>query len=352
MQMIEIIDILLSRYRFLTASEKLLLRDTAGSYDVLKTMNIRDIERITGRKHKLKDFSIKNMLKEADNAWNILASGRIKCLFFQQTEYPAQLAEIYNPPYIIYFQGSLPDWTVPSVAVVGTRLASGSGLDAAFRFGFDLAECGLPVVSGLAMGIDSSVHSGAVAAGGITLAVLGGGADRIYPSVNKPVAASILENGGAVLSEYIPGEAPRRHHFPERNRIISGLSRAVVVVEAPGKSGALITADFAIEQGRDLFLHHNVLNSGTCKRGTGRVERMAFDGAPVIGNVEEILNDWGMTVKRKFSKPLEMEARMTSESAGIMMAERMKAELAGYEVKYNGNYFRRACYESSYSISG
>lgn len=348
--MIEIIDVLLSRYRFLSTEEKLLLRDVSGSYDVLKTLNLPDIEKITCRKHRLRDFSLKKMLKEADRAWNILASGRIKCLFFEQTEYPAQLAEIYNPPYLLYYQGELPDWTVPSVAVVGTRMATGAGLDAAFKLGFQFGNYGLPVVSGLAMGIDCAAHSGAVSAGGVTLAVLGGGADRVYPAVNKPVAASILENGGALISEYIPGEQPKRHHFPERNRIISGLSRAVVVVEAPGKSGALITADFAIEQGRDLYLHHNVLRTSLSRSACGRAEQMAFDGAPLIGNAAEVLSEWGLDVSAQNADALEMEVMMSSESAGFNMAQRMKEELAGYEVKFNGNYFRRACYESSYSI--
>ena len=340
--MADILDILISRYRFLSTPEKLLLKDIAGDYNVLKNMSLNDIERITGRKHKLRDFSLKKMLKEAENAWNILAAGRIKCLFFEQPEYPAQLAEIYNPPYMLYYQGSMPDWDTPPVAVVGTRLATGHGLDAAFRLGFDLAECGITVVSGLAMGIDSSAHTGAAAASGKTVAVLGCGPDRIYPAVNKPVAASVLESNGTVLSEYLPGEPPRQHHFPERNRIISGLSRGVVVVEAPRKSGALITADFALEQGRDLFIHQAGIKSSVNNGDRSRLERLVFDGAPVISGAEEILSEWGMEINKNHFSSLEMEVIMKSETAGLYLAEKMKEELAGYRIKFNGNYFRRA----------
>ncbi len=340
--MADLLSILVSRMRFLTTAEKILLRDIAGSIDVLENMNIHDIESITGRCHKIKEYSLKKALNEAEKAQKILASGNIKCLFFEQQNYPPQLGEIYNPPFMLYYRGNLPQWNKPSAAVVGTRLASGAGLDAAFKLGFEFAGCGIPVVSGLAMGIDSAAHSGAVAGGGCTVAVLGSGPDRIYPAVNRRIAASILEHGGAVLSEYLPGELPQKHHFPERNRIISGLSRAVVVVEAPGRSGALITADFALEQGRDLFMHEIGVKSMTGTGRNGKFERMIFEGAPVIGNIGEILAEWGITEEVIRDRKLENEIKMTSAEAGSLMADRLRKELEGCNIMFNGNNFRRA----------
>ena len=346
--MADFLDILISRFRFLSSSEKLLLRDVCGSSEVLLGMSVGDIESVTGRRHKIMGYTVEKAVDDAHKAQKILAAGTIKCLFLGEPGYPAQLADIYNPPYIIYYRGSLPDWADPAVAVVGTRLASGNGLDAAFELGFDFGKNGLPVVSGLAMGIDCAAHLGTVAGGGRTIAVLGCGPDRIYPAANRNAAAKILENGGAVVSEYLPGETPLKHHFPERNRLISGLSRAVIVVEAPGKSGALITADFALEQGRDLFIHEAALKSSARRE---RLERMIFDGAPVIGNACSVLEDWGLTAGRLRKDPIDLEIAMTSEEAGFSLAEALNDELKGYKIRFNGNYFRRACYESSYSIN-
>ncbi|HAK45372.1 MAG TPA: DNA-protecting protein DprA [Spirochaeta sp.] len=345
--MADFLDILLSRWRFLSSSEKLLMRDVCGSSEALAGLNKAEIETIIGRRLRIEKDSIKKTVDDAQNAQKILAVDGIKCLFFEAKDYPAQLAEIFNPPYALYYRGELPNWDRPGIAVVGTRLASGSGIDAAFRLGFELGQRGLPVVSGLAMGIDSAAHAGCCKAGGHTIAVLGSGPDRIYPAVNRKLAVEILSAGGAIVSEYLPGEEPRRHHFPERNRLISGLSRGVVVVDAPGKSGALITADFALEQGRDLYVHSAGLRaSGTHER----LDRMIFDGAPVIDDAEQIFRDWGIILEKRLPEPVEND-NITSGQAGIRMAELLSDELAGKNIKFNGNYFRRACYESSYSIN-
>ena len=337
--MADFLDILLSRYRFLSISEKLLLRDVCGDSAMLAGLHSKEIEVIIGRKLRISADSLKICQKDARNAEKTLAAGGIKCLFFDQVNYPAQLAEIYNPPYGLYYRGRLPDWEMPAAAVVGTRLASGSGLDAAFRLGYDFGSRGIPVVSGLAMGVDTAAHNGCCAAGGATVAVLGSGPDRIYPSVNRQVAAGILSGGGAVLSEYLPGEAPRRHHFPERNRLISGLSRAVVVVEAPGKSGALITADFALQQGRDLFVHRAGIKSSS---GHERLERMIYDGAPVIDDTNQVLEDWGIIAENRGVESLQRQ-RIATGQAGALMAEMLSDELDGRNIKFNGTYYRRAC---------
>ncbi len=347
--MADILDLILSRYRFLSNSERLILRDAAGSGEILQAMTIDDIQAVIGRRLRIKADSIKKALSDASSAEIILDSDDIRYVFLGGQGYPSQLAEIYDAPYMIYYRGELPDWNNPAAAVVGTRLARGQGLDAAFKLGFDLAGYGLPVVSGLAMGIDSAAHSGAVAAGGCTIAVLGCGVDRVYPAVNKKLAAAILEAGGAIVSEYLPGEEPRRHNFPERNRIISGLSRAVVVVEAPGRSGALITADFALEQGRDLFFHEAGLGH-SADNHTGRFERMLFDGAPVIKAAADILDDWGFSSPQIVSFSAGFDSAANTAEAGRILAARMQSELQGYSINFNGNYFRRTCCESSYSI--
>lgn len=154
-----------------------------------------------------------------------------------------------------------------------------------FLLGAELAEKSIPVVSGLALGIDSAVHHGVVKRNGCTVAVLGNGIDSIYPSQNRKLAGEILDNNGIIISEFPPGTPPLKYNFPKRNRIISGLSRAIVVVEAPEKSGALITADYALEQGRELFIHSCCLQS---IRGQGSF-RLSLDGAGILESAEDLI---------------------------------------------------------------
>ena len=165
-------------------------------------------------------------------------------------DYPPLLKTIVDAPAALYCWGEIPQGA--GVALVGTRQPSPAGQVMAHRLGFELARH-VPVVSGLARGIDGLAHRGAIQGGGTTWAVLGSALDRIYPPEHTDLAYAIASQGGAVLSEYPLGTGPRRGHFPARNRIISGLSLAVVVVEAPTRSGALITADLALQQGREVL---------------------------------------------------------------------------------------------------
>jgi DNA processing protein len=160
----------------------------------------------------------------------------------------------------------------------------------AFEMGRDFARAGVPVVSGLALGIDAFSHRGNLEGGGATVAVLGSGLDMVYPASNRGLARRILEQGGALLSEYPPGTRPAKWNFPARNRIIACLARAVVIVEAPEKSGALITADFALQMGRDLF----VASAGTASVKGGGTRSLAEDGAKVVSGAGSILRDWGL----------------------------------------------------------
>ena len=200
--------------------------------------------------------------------------------------YPARLRDMYDPPVLLYGKGSMPLFDEEAaVAVVGTRKCSPYGTRAASQLGYELARQGGLVISGLAKGIDGAAHQGALRAGGFTAAVLGGGADVIYPPENRRLYEDIAATG-VLLSEYPPGTEPRGGHFPVRNRIISGLSLAVVVVEAPEKSGALITANTALEQGREVFAVPGPFDA-PMSRGTNALIR---EGAGLVCEAWDVLS--------------------------------------------------------------
>ncbi len=208
-------------------------------------------------------------------------STRILTLW-DEDRYPARLRQIPDPPAILYLRGQLPQG--PSLAVVGARKASTAGRRLTADLCSELASRGVAIVSGLARGIDTAAHEGALAAEGLTLAVLGCGIDRIYPPENSRLFHRIAAEGG-ILSEYPPGTPPAPGHFPGRNRIISGLCQGVLIVEAAKGSGSLITAEFALEQGREVFAVPGPVYSAT----SGGVNRLIKDGAHVVTEVNDIL---------------------------------------------------------------
>ena len=202
--------------------------------------------------------------------------------------YPRRLRSIADPPLVLYGKGSLPDFDrEAAVAVVGTRSASAYGLMAAEKLGGELARCGGLVVSGMAAGIDAQAGWGALRAGFPTVAVLGGGVDVIYPAANRSLYEAILRSG-CILSEYPPGTRPTKWTFPKRNRIVSGLSCAVLAVEAPENSGTMITARLALEQGRDLFVVPGHIASASCA-GSNALLR---DGARIATSAWDILGEY------------------------------------------------------------
>ena len=200
--------------------------------------------------------------------------------------YPALLAEIAVPPAVLFVRGSIKGSDARRVAIVGSRRASHAGASFAQDLARELALSGLAVVSGLARGIDTAAHQGALMGGGSTLAVLGSGIDLVYPPENEALAGEISLNG-AVLSEHGPGVEPMPWHFPLRNRIISGLAMGTVVVEAAPRSGALITAKCALEQNRSVFA---VPGKPGDPRSSG-VNRLLKDGAKLIENIDDILEE-------------------------------------------------------------
>ena len=192
-------------------------------------------------------------LKEAQIILDQCARKDIRILTYRDAAYPARLKNIADPPMVLYYKGKLPDFDgLPLIGVVGTRQASAYGLGVAKRMGYQIAQCGGTVVSGMALGIDAAAMQGALTAGGTVVGVIGCGVDIVYPLPNRALFAD-TERYGCILSEYPPGTPPNGRNFPKRNRIISGLSCGVLVVEAPEKSGALITARQAADQGRDVF---------------------------------------------------------------------------------------------------
>ncbi|MFH1854474.1 MAG: DNA-processing protein DprA [Candidatus Omnitrophota bacterium] len=210
----------------------------------------------------------------------------VKIVTFLDKDYPKNLKNIYDPPMILYIKGNILAQDNAAIAVVGSRRASFYGMQTAEKMGFELASRGITVVSGLARGIDSSAHRGALKSKGRTLAVLGSGIGNIYPEEHIELAKEISKRG-AVISEFPIQTIPDRGNFPKRNRIISGLSLGVVVVEAAEKSGALITSDCAMEQGRDVFAVPGKVDSVTSKGTNGLIKQ----GAKLAETVEDILEE-------------------------------------------------------------
>lgn len=216
----------------------------------------------------------------------------------EDERYPVLLREIPNPPKQIYVRGTIPELRTPVLAIVGTRKATVAGIRIAEEIAAELSRQGVIIASGLAMGIDTAAHRGALAAHGKTIAVLGNGVDEIYPAQNEKLAGEILATGGIIISEYPPGEPSFKGNFIQRNRIISGLSVAVAVIEAPARSGALATAGFAAEQGRNVFVvpgpttHPNYIGSHALIR----------DGAILITRAEDILEDLGLLHEERSTK--------------------------------------------------
>ncbi|MBO4292929.1 MAG: DNA-processing protein DprA [Clostridia bacterium] len=210
---------------------------------------------------------------------------QIKEISILDENYPELLKSIYDPPKCLYVVGNIEILNSPGIAIVGCREATEYGKKAAMYFSYNLAKQGITIVSGLARGIDSYSHIGALQAKGNTIAVIGSGLDIIYPKENEQLAKKIIEQGGAIISEYPLGTRPTQDHFPARNRIISGLSKAVLVVEAKEKSGSLITADFAMEQGKEVYAVPGNINSLNSV-GTNNLIK---DGAIPVSNFSDIL---------------------------------------------------------------
>lgn len=236
------------------------------------------------------DFLINNRNKEKlDKYMYKMKEIGVVAYTIEEEQYPRNLINIYDPPPVLYVKGELVEYDNNAIAIVGSRRASEYGNKTSYNIARELAKNSVTVVSGMAIGIDSAAHKGAIAGHGRTIAVFACGLSRVYPSSNISLAKEIIKNG-AIVSEYPLGIDAMPHNFPARNRIISGLSNGVVVVEAGEKSGSLITADFALEQGRDVFAVPGNINSYISK-GTNLLLK---NGAKLVTCVNDILEEYNM----------------------------------------------------------
>ena len=241
----------------------------------------------------------------------------VEIIPFTSEKYPKRLLNIQQPPLVLYVKGELKE--NPAVAVVGSRRCSSYGRSVAYRLGKFLSENGITVVSGLALGIDSAAHRGALSGGGNTVAVLGSAIDMVYPLENRPLAEKIVEKGGAVVSEFPLGTKARKEFFPRRNRIVSGLSDCVVVVEAAERSGTFITVNYALEQGKDVLAVPGSIDSPFSK-GTNRLIK---EGAPPLTDFKEIFEIVPQLKKAKEKKEIPEEL---SEIYSLLLEKPLTAD--------------------------
>lgn len=282
----ELIPLMLAGMHFLSSKEKIILFGKLDNGMDLALLSIDDISLLLGRRIRSRSWNGSEVRRQAEQASRLLDAFDIKGVLFNDVAYPALVREIFDPPFMLFYRGCLAAIENPCVSIVGTRRPSADGAKAAFDFARAAADDGLTVVSGLAFGIDSSAHKGAVAVAGKSVGVLPCGVDAVYPYANRRLAVAMLEHGGCLLSEYLPGVPPLKFRFPQRNRLIAALSPTTLVVEAPPKSGALITADFALEQGRDVYLHRVACSVSPERCG---VEVYRRDGAPVVSSYAEFV---------------------------------------------------------------
>lgn len=278
----------IARMDFLRSHEKLLLSRDIGTAQELSRMGLPELEGIILRSLNRGVWNPAAFLEKARRDEDFLARAGILFLSLDDPCYPPQLRETYRPPFGLYVRGRLPDAEAPCVSLVGTRAATGRGLKAAFGLAEGLSSKGISVISGLALGIDSAAHRGGLRGRAKTLAVLPGGMDSIYPAANRGLAARILDEGGRLVAENPPETQIRRYRFPERNRIIAGLARSCVVVEAPEGSGALITAEHSLSEGRDVFVHRACLGGS---RNSG-CAALLEQGAVAVATAEDIIAEW------------------------------------------------------------
>ncbi|MFL5779656.1 MAG: DNA-processing protein DprA [Chloroflexota bacterium] len=234
-----------------------------------------------------------------------IAAADLRVVTLEEPAYPRRLAAIEFPPHVLFVRGSS-EALDPSaaVALVGTRRPTAHGRLVASRIALALVRAGATVVSGLAVGIDGAAHAAAAAEGGPTIAVIGGGHGRLYPAIHARLAAEIVAKGGAVVSELPPDTEPTRGTFPRRNRVISGLTDATIVVEAPAKSGALLTASWALEQGRECFLVPGNLGE-RASEGCLAFLRDYPGSARIVAGIPQLLDDLGLIDHRRLREPAQ-----------------------------------------------
>lgn len=285
--------------------------------------NVWRAERLELKKSGLKEEEIEAILEvkrkvDPDKEMERLKKLDIQVVSFKDPGYPVLLSEIYDPPALLYYKGKLPEKEEICFSVVGSRACTPYGRRATEEIVFDLASEGLVIVSGLALGIDSIAHKTALEAKGKTIAVLGNGLDIIYPYSHKNLAKEIVEKEGAIISEFPLGMPPLKQNFPQRNRIIAGLSQGVLVIEAAETSGALITAHFALEENREVFaLPGSIYNPNSV--GTNNLIKM---GAHPLTSATDIFLELNIHKKlKKRKKEIKLERKEEEILLSLLKSE-------------------------------
>ncbi|MEY2986411.1 MAG: hypothetical protein RJB24_640 [Candidatus Parcubacteria bacterium] len=271
----------------------------AGAHRLWLTGSLAEFETVLGNRVKLdwyQDFSKLNRVKFLEQELDYMTKSNIQVLTRQDESYPKALLEIATPPTILYVKGDI-SGLENALAIVGTRKYTPYGARIAEKLSRELSEAGIPIISGLALGIDSIAHRGCLDGKSKTIAVLGGGIspEALYPRTNQSLANAIIASGGALISEFPPKSKPRRENFVLRNRIVSGIARGILVIEAPIKSGTMTTVQYALEQNRDVFAipgNIDVKNS----EGTNQLIKQ---GAYIVTKIEDILNVFDLEIIRK-----------------------------------------------------
>lgn len=290
-------------------SINLLLKEVASPDDIFR-MDASDIEKIIGR--RCKDVALLRQVKASEEftrELEYIENENLKVLCVADQDYPDPLKAIYDPPPVLFFKGNILPDDINAVAIVGARKCSLYGMQMAEKLAFDLAERGVTIVSGMARGIDSAAHRGALKAGGRTVAVMGTGFRHIYPMESSKIWPKIAENG-AVVTEFTSDIMPQRSNFPQRNRIISALAKGIVVVEAAQKSGSLITVDFALEHGKEVFAVPGRADLNTSKGSNALIQ----NGAKLVTSADEILDE------------IRFETDLKSKEAKTQRGEEVKKE--------------------------
>lgn len=287
--------ILLSKLSCLKNREINRLLEEFGSLEGILSTPLEKLSQVSKIDKKILEV-IKKKVPELSlqDDYKLMRKLGVKLVSFDDPCYPSNLKNIYDPPFLLYVRGDLKKDDERAVAVVGTRRPTNYGKIAARKLARELAKEGITVVSGMARGIDTIAHEGALEEGGRTIAVLGCGVDVVYPPENKSLMEDIIKKG-AVISEFPLKTKPLAYNFPQRNRIISGLSKGVLVVEAPLKSGAMITVDFALEQGREVFAVPGMITNPYSK-GTNRLIK---EGAKIVEDVSDIIEEIGFSPLKK-----------------------------------------------------
>lgn len=281
--------------------------NSADTYEKLAGLSIRELRRIERIDEKIANEILKaqnhhkKFRSEAENLIEICAKKNINILTIFDEEYPANLRNIFDPPIVLYYRGKLSQEDKYSISIVGTRIATEYGKSVCSKLVDSLSKYQIPVISGFAKGIDSIAHRKCIDNGNLTYAVFGSGVDVVYPAENRKLYNEIIETG-AVISEFEPGTGPEKVNFPKRNRLISGISLGTVIIETGIKGGSLITAEFALDQNRELFAVPGNVNS---KQSQGTNDLIKKGAAKLINNVDDILAELQSKLKHKLENKSE-----------------------------------------------